>query len=454
MFLSISGQPDFDATESRRLLQLPNEILLHIFHQTETILDAWYLAQSCSQLYRLFNNGKNKIDIFRSAANVPRNPQYHLDQAFSGKKCTRFQPACANIKTSALSRVPPLSWRVNTDYASTYLLIDVDYGHVSEENAAMAMWDLGTVQSRQPSGHTFADALRTFLKQFDEIKERWTRMFDSHTEDLLTGAANLQQEILDRSNPSFTPVDLSTSNTVIALALHCKILVCLIPNMHITLDESEEELFRGGSPATVIEGGADDGEFLPTTKIHRKRKETLPRPRFGIDRPGYHVSSNIDAMIDHITKLAFELLDTQDPQHWPTVLYVLVVLNLLPNSIAPSADWLDELNDASDSIYPILIDLGRYYYVCTGGGTIMSSKWHRRDYELLVGDNRASVEHAHRLNSIWLQHGELVGYYPQGLSGLTSIVARGFDENTARGIDDFLDRLRDFAFSDLWASKR
>ncbi|KAL3481717.1 hypothetical protein BJX99DRAFT_130134 [Aspergillus californicus] len=424
-------------TESRRLLQLPNEILLHIFHQTATILDAWYLARSCSLLYRLFNNGRNKIDIFRSAANVPRNPQYHLDQAFS-----------------ALSRVLPLSWRINREKASTYLLIDVDYGHVSEENAAMAMWDLGTVQSRQPSGHTFVDALRTFLKQFDEIRERWTGMFESATEDLLAGAANLQQKILDGSNPSFTPVDLSTSKTVIALAFHCYLLVCLIPNLDITRDESEEELFQNGSPVTIIEGGVLYGEFLPTTKIHRKRKESLLRPHCGIDRPGYHVSSNIDAMVDHITKLAFELLDTQDPQHWPTVLYVLIILNLIPSSIAPVAYWLDELDDASDSIYPILTDLARYYYVCTGGGTIMSSKWHRSDYELLVGDNIVSVEHAQRLNTTWLEHGELVGYYPQGVSGLTSIVERGFDENMARGIDDYRDRLRDFAFSDLWASMR
>lgn len=68
------------------LLQMPNEILLLIFHQMPTAWDAVNLARSCSHLYRLFSAPRNKIDILCSAANVPQKPNHSLDKAFSGKQ--------------------------------------------------------------------------------------------------------------------------------------------------------------------------------------------------------------------------------------------------------------------------------------------------------------------------------------------------------------------------------
>lgn len=66
------------------LLHLPNEVLLLIFRQLTRIKDASHLAQSCHQLYTLFSDRRNKVNILQSAAAIPQQPSYGLDKAFSG----------------------------------------------------------------------------------------------------------------------------------------------------------------------------------------------------------------------------------------------------------------------------------------------------------------------------------------------------------------------------------
>lgn len=66
------------------LLQISYEILLLIFHQMPTIGDACRFAESCSRLYNLFNDRKNKPNILRSGAGVPWKPDYNLESAFCG----------------------------------------------------------------------------------------------------------------------------------------------------------------------------------------------------------------------------------------------------------------------------------------------------------------------------------------------------------------------------------
>jgi hypothetical protein len=80
---SRSSKPKPRGTSSK-LLPLPNEILLNIFPRLWKLQDACNLAQTCSQLYRLFNGTKNKIEILRAVAKVPKKPGCDLGKAFSG----------------------------------------------------------------------------------------------------------------------------------------------------------------------------------------------------------------------------------------------------------------------------------------------------------------------------------------------------------------------------------
>jgi hypothetical protein len=66
------------------LLDLPSEILLLIFHETATIQDACALARTCSQLHGLFSPINNKINILRSAANVPKRPKCDSREGLPG----------------------------------------------------------------------------------------------------------------------------------------------------------------------------------------------------------------------------------------------------------------------------------------------------------------------------------------------------------------------------------
>jgi hypothetical protein len=83
-------RPQDGEEEVSYLLRLPNEVLLLIFRQLTLIKDASHLAQSCHQLYTLFSDRRNKVDILQSAAAIPQQPSYDLDEAFSGNHSSHW----------------------------------------------------------------------------------------------------------------------------------------------------------------------------------------------------------------------------------------------------------------------------------------------------------------------------------------------------------------------------
>lgn len=90
------------------LLDLPTEILLLIFYETSTIQDACALARTCSQLHGLFSPFNDKINILRSAANVPRRPKCDSGKDLPGiitRKIHRF--LLAKIGGSGHSNTTP-----------------------------------------------------------------------------------------------------------------------------------------------------------------------------------------------------------------------------------------------------------------------------------------------------------------------------------------------------------
>ncbi|KAL2871175.1 F-box protein [Aspergillus lucknowensis] len=382
------------------ILRLPNEILLLIFHQLTTIKDASHLAQSCHQLYTMFNDRRNKVEILRSAATIPQQPNYSLDEAFS-----------------VVTRVPPIQWRIKGATPRSYMLISFDYGEVSDEMAASSMWDMSAIQRRNKTMR-FPELLHEFLNQFQDINPRWGQWYERNTETLLSSAAQLQTDLL-RESPN--PSDLSSENTVIALALHCLLLVRDFGYVDgEILNLTEEELFDDGAPVVIQEPSYDAGRVLPVVEVNRaiwgeRALRESPTPLSWIppntegvnaSKLGYDIEGGLDAMLTHILECLFRLLDSRDPRHWPTVLYGLVILILIRGCLTPLGRWLKTVRYAGSSLTPLNRDLSRYYYICTDGGSIISDRWDVGDYTAQVGLSRVAVDHARILHELWVNEGD------------------------------------------------
>ncbi|GIJ90965.1 hypothetical protein Asppvi_009930 [Aspergillus pseudoviridinutans] len=285
--------------------------------------------------------------------------------------------------------------------------------------AASSMWDLSAIRRRNKTMR-FPELLHEFLSQFQDINPRWGKWYERGTERLLSSAARLQADLL-RESPNFT--DLSGENTVIALALHCLLLVRDFEYMATEiLDLTEEGLFADGSPVVVPEPSYDADRLLPIVEVHRAilperalRESPTPLPwappnteGVNVSKPGYHIESGLDATLTHISDCLFRLLDSRDPRHWPTVLYGLVILILIRWCLLPMGRWLKSLRYAGSSLTPLSRDLARYYYICTDGGSIISDRWDEGDYAAQVGQYRVALDHARILHELWVNadHGQ------------------------------------------------
>ncbi|KAF4161762.1 hypothetical protein CNMCM6936_003098 [Aspergillus lentulus] len=293
------------------------------------------------------------------------------------------------------------------------MLIYFDYGEVSDEMGASSMWDLSAIQRRNKTMR-FPELLQEFLSQFQDINSRWGQWYERSTESLLSSAAQLQADLL-RESPNLT--DLSGENTVIALALHCLLLVRDFDYVDTEiLDLTEEELFAYGSPVVIQEPSYDANRLLPIVEVYRAiwreqalRESPTPLPwaspnteAVNVSKPGYHIESGLDATLTHISECLFRLLDSRDPRHWPTVLYGLVILILICGCLSPTGRWLKSVRYAGSSLTPLSRDLARYYYICTDGGRIISDGWDEGDYAAQVGQYRVALDYARILHELWV----------------------------------------------------
>ncbi|KAL2817333.1 hypothetical protein BJX63DRAFT_109799 [Aspergillus granulosus] len=366
-------------TNPQPLLALPNEILLRIFHQLDIVKDACSLAQSCSHLHTLFIMDRSRI--LRSAANVPLKPDYGLVEAFSD-----------------LVRRSPSNWIFRCSY-----VINLDrYPEVEHiDPYGPTVWDLFIFQPQQL---TFQDTLMEFLSRFLECDPRLQDHYGGGvTLDILLAAAQLQADILRDSSTNET--DLSGNTTIIALALRC-FLDCHILN-NIGLDcygrPQDSYLPEDGSSVKVIIAPNDNKPFLTATAYEEKQRERLHTPA---KTPGCHFESDLCTMLGSLARLSFQLLDEQDPQHWPTVLYVLLILRLIRDSLFYCPAWMIELYNAGEILERLFQDLARYYYICTEGGQILTYRWTKENYGLRVGHCQTAVEHAGILHDLWLDGDE------------------------------------------------
>lgn len=272
------------------------------------------------------------------------------------------------------------------------------------------MLDLTAIQelSQHPIS-TFQATLEIFLAQFYEPSYGWQNRFGHITTKTFSAAAQLQMNLLHASSASL--IDLSSETTVIALSLHCFLIVYNLNLIALyAVNCTEDKLFEHGSSVVLIESGDNNGWIFPTVQLHRLEKwRTLQSPDsdFNVRKPGFHLDSGLDTMLDYITHLSFQLLNTQDPRHWPTVLHVLLIFEHIQRSLRPNQEWMQKVNDAHDSLDFVLRDLERYYYVCTDGGQILSNHWNEDDYGRRVGQDQIAIQNARILNRLWLDAGKM-----------------------------------------------
>ncbi|KAL4995524.1 hypothetical protein BDV10DRAFT_187952 [Aspergillus recurvatus] len=381
----------------RSLLHLPNELLLNIFYHMSSIGDVYSLAASCSRLHQLFTgNWRNRINVLRSAANIPWDRDYALGDAFS-----------------VLIRKPPSSWWVGTGSSTSYMLLDIDYSRIDAEMAERGMRDLAMIYRSRSQSSTFQSALHTFLMQFSEIEERWAQTWQPITDDILSSAAEYQIDLLEMSDQTVTEdTGLTGDTTILALALHCLIVVRdFIPidfgdswhaAGHELLDEEEEEE-EEGFLRLYTRLNENDRTILPSVRIRQADDGEIP-PLPTPDQFGFPGDASVEDMISHITQVSFRLLHTNDPRHWPTVLYVILILPLIRTSLSPfSWDWMENIPHTAKALEALYRDLARLFYVCTEGGFVLSTHWNEEKYEAAVGDCTPALDHAMNLCYLWMQ---------------------------------------------------
>jgi hypothetical protein len=83
--MALTRSPENGLAEGApRLLSLSYELVIEIFCRLPTIGDAANLAATCSHLYRLFKDRRNRIYILRSITDLSSEDDYAVEEGFSG----------------------------------------------------------------------------------------------------------------------------------------------------------------------------------------------------------------------------------------------------------------------------------------------------------------------------------------------------------------------------------
>ncbi|KAL5332555.1 hypothetical protein BJX70DRAFT_383818 [Aspergillus crustosus] len=407
---------------SSALLKLPNEVLLCIFHQAVTMGDAVHLAQTCSQLYSLYNSPKQKSRILRSAANVPNQIGDHLTRSF----------AC-------LRRLPQSHWYLRSSKSEGWLLFQVDYGYTPPEDQKYLFHSLSTIPA-PPERDTpeFAGKLVEFLYQF--------RNPEVMTNLIVFSAAEYQLMILNRLESSSDPqsnnnshiTDLSSESTVIALALHC-VIVCRDLNSissRMPLNTGEDRYFHNNTSVNVMDRGRPYRVLVPAVTISRHKQQQArylpPRADHNKDSlPPWHIDAPIEDILSHVAELSSSLLATPNPRHWPTVFYVILLLYPMREVVAGCGPIMARMKETFQGVLCLFKDLARYFFVCAKGGWVVSPTWNAAEYAEAVDHDELAMKGAEILRELWEADDEFVRECVQ--------------REDLKGVDGFVEKLLLFA---------
>ncbi|KAL2785446.1 hypothetical protein BJX66DRAFT_343083 [Aspergillus keveii] len=340
--------------------------------------------------------------------------------------------------------------------------------HQNPDAEPDTIWDLLIFPTSRPPTQfpSFQDLLMSFLSRFQDDNSHLLGYYGTVTHDILVAAAQFQADILC-DNPSSIEIttaaaDFSGENTIIALALRCFLDFHILDL--IAMDCYGRTVEIAGLPedgsAVEVLGPDRSDPFLTATayKVEGERQDRLfdllstntstttkTPPPASASAVGCHFNSNLHTMLSTLAHLSFRLLDTHDPRHWPTVLYVLLILALTRQCLRYCLSWMRTLYEAAETVENLFQDLARYHYVCTEGGRILTPRWDREEYAARVGGGCPGsagaavkvVEHACLLHDLWFD-GEDEGKWNS--------------RERYRGLGGFARKLGDFADGDFHGS--
>ncbi|KAL3483149.1 hypothetical protein BJX62DRAFT_86410 [Aspergillus germanicus] len=382
------------SSAGRTLISLPTEILVLIFYQASTIGDACALSQTCLRLHKLLSRDKDKIDIFRTVANVPN--------------CPKFDPG----ENPVLVRPSSTTWAFPSSIdPKRGLFVEIDHWDLDDWEIKTSFFDLAIHVKRLKPDEAYWNGVLEFLIQFVQLKHRLTEYFENYTEELLSLAASAQMDTIYDLNVELpSPVDLHHERTIIALALQFLAVAHDFSSFEDRSAESaestEEELFaiEGPDHRVVLPCDYPPGSLYPITLVRQESKQEWGKVRqqHGV-RPAYAHDADPGPMLEYIVQTSFRMLDTWDPRHEPTVLYVLLILCMGLLEMDVTAPWLESVSCAQGPLYSLFEDLARYYFICTKGAPIMSDRWDIVEFPDRVCSDHLAAKNAHHLHEHWLK---------------------------------------------------
>jgi hypothetical protein len=333
--------------------------------------------------------------------------------------------------------------------------VETDYSDLDDWEIRTGFFDLAIHVKRLKPDEAYGNAVLGFLIQFVQLKHRLTEYFEIYTEELLSLAASAQMDTICDPNVELpSPVDLHHERTIIALALQFLAVAHNFSSFEDRSAESaestEEDLFaiEGPDHRAVLPCDYPPGTLYLITFVRQESEQEWAKVRqqHGV-RPAYALDADPGPMLEYIVQTSFRMLDTRDPRHEPTVLYVLLILSMGLLEMDVTAPWLESVSCAQGPLYSLFEDLARYYFICTKGAPIMSDRWDIVEFLDRVCFDHLAAENAHHLHEHWLKIGRLLTL--DWLLMLTPADKGRWAHRRSSGepVDDFIIKLKYFAYN-------
>jgi hypothetical protein len=307
--------------------------------------------------------------------------------------------------------------------------VTVDYSSFSQaERESSTIRDVFIISgdlAAQSKQNSFQSALSVFLGQFKDTENRWVNHYEPETLKLISHAARLQESIV--SEMPCPPTDFSTEATAIALALNCFAVLHDLDDVpaHYPGDQEGDDVIL--EEARVEENNGKQ-ELIPFMRIEWK-EGPAPEPCRCSSRSGWDPGAPAGKMLQHLSHLTWHILGKRDPKDWPTVLYVLCILQFICKIDQLEDYWTDCLRPGLYSVRGFTSDLCRLYYISTDGGYPLTFDFEKvsdngpspdpreepgyefligggTKYEDLAGGNATAIEHYYILLNLWIDGGE------------------------------------------------
>jgi hypothetical protein len=247
------------------------------------------------------------------------------------------------------------------------------------------------------------------LTQFHKTWQRWFERYDGFANEVITQAAVFQLGLFRRQPDLMDSPMLFGDHCPISLALNCLVVLRSLQDLFRVGGWGKKEVYREGGIILQDPCHWAEPDWLePLIKSERKeggfdRSLQTPAP------PGLGPDAPLGRMLEHIGYFMQQLQEKQDPEDWPTVLYVICILRIAVKPAREHQEWTTPLMKPFAAVDALSSDLCRLYYISTKGGhplTSGSTPCLSPAYEALAAGHAIAVEHYGVLHDEWLRKSE------------------------------------------------